>query len=324
MRPTLVFAALFVCRSAQANDGATAEVLFHEGRDLMNEGNLAAACPKLEESFHIDASSGTLINVALCHEKQGRIAKAWGEYLEVGRIAKAQGKQARAEEAAKRANELAPKVPRIRINVAKSTEGLVVLRDGDVVGPGALGSHLPFDPGTHVIAARAEGHVEWKTSITIGIGEKRDVEVPPLEPLPVEVTPKVAPPEPAKVMQPPSKPQPVTPELPRSSSRGYWTVGVAAAAVASLAVGTAFGFVALSSYHAAESACPSHKGCAPSVADDYSHAQRDAWISTVALGVGIVGAGITTFLLVSAPSSEKPARVTTSIGLGTASLTVRF
>src|SRR5689334_7793441 len=71
--------------SAQAHEaselrGTASQAMFDEGRQLMEVGQYEAACAKLRESYRLDAAAGTLLNLALCHESQGRTASAWLEY----------------------------------------------------------------------------------------------------------------------------------------------------------------------------------------------------------------------------------------------------
>src|SRR4051812_24565538 len=71
--------------AAQASEGSemrgtASQALFDEGRRLLEAGNYVEACAKLDESYRLDAAAGTLLNLALCHEQQGRSASAWFEY----------------------------------------------------------------------------------------------------------------------------------------------------------------------------------------------------------------------------------------------------
>src|SRR5262249_6120128 len=71
-----------------AAERAQAEALFNDGKKLLKEGKTAEACRKFEGSYHIDPTPGTVLNLATCHEKEGRIASAWGEFKEALAAAK--------------------------------------------------------------------------------------------------------------------------------------------------------------------------------------------------------------------------------------------
>src|SRR5262249_18506399 len=73
-----------------------AEAMFQEGKRLLSEGQTAEACARFASSFAIEASSGTLLNLALCHETQGKTATAWAEYRAAARLARSQGRDDRA------------------------------------------------------------------------------------------------------------------------------------------------------------------------------------------------------------------------------------
>src|SRR5262245_1711819 len=62
----------------QDRDLAAAEALFREARAAMQSGDFDAACAKFEESERLDKAPGTVLNLAECEEKRGRVATAWG------------------------------------------------------------------------------------------------------------------------------------------------------------------------------------------------------------------------------------------------------
>src|SRR5262249_36741107 len=109
-----------------ASDAAAAEALFHEGRKLLADGNVSAACPKFAESYRLDPAIGSLLNLAMCHEREGRTASAWSEFREAEAQAASLGDTARRQLAATHAAALEPAMPHVRISADRSTTGLVV------------------------------------------------------------------------------------------------------------------------------------------------------------------------------------------------------
>jgi hypothetical protein len=93
----------------------TAETLFQEGRRLLMSGNTAEACARLGESFALEASSGTLLNLALCHEKLGRTASALDEYRDAALLARRQGRADRAAVAERKGEALRSRLSRLTI-----------------------------------------------------------------------------------------------------------------------------------------------------------------------------------------------------------------
>jgi len=96
--------------AALAGDSAAADALFQSAKQLMGQQKYADACPKFEASYKLDKTLGTLLNLADCHEKLGKVASAWAEWGEAADRATREG-DSRADYATKRRNALASRPP---------------------------------------------------------------------------------------------------------------------------------------------------------------------------------------------------------------------
>ncbi len=169
-------------RSAHA-DTAAAQALFDQGKKLVAAGKYAEACPKFAESQKLDPGIGTKYNLADCYEHIGKLATAWGLFLEVAAEAKADDQAEREKVARGRANALKPKLPYLSITVEDpAIAGLQIKRDDVDVGQAQWGTPIPVDPGEHMIVATAPGRKTWETTAkTNKAGATETVEVPQLE-----------------------------------------------------------------------------------------------------------------------------------------------
>jgi hypothetical protein len=303
--PPLVGIALAL--PARAQDLAAAEALFREGKALLDGGNFDAACSKLAESERLDASSGTLLNLAVCHEKQGKLATAWAEYLAAARLAETQGKTERVGEAKRRASELEARLPYLTIRMASAVPGVEIRRDDVVLEASSVGSKIPVDPGKHIVTVSAPGYESLSLDVTLGSdADSQTVVIPELKKAEAAPAPKVAPPSaqgaPAGIT--PHQPPAATSEPPRpaTSNTVAWVVGGAGAAI--VAAGSAFGVLALSSYKTADQACPTHTGCSSDAMADRHRADTQATIANIGVGVGLVGIGVSAVLLLTSGSTR--------------------
>ncbi|WP_437320463.1 hypothetical protein [Sorangium sp. So ce385] len=178
---------------------AQASALLDEGKALMKKGKLAEACPKIEESYRLSPRSATLLALATCHEKQGKLATAWSEFIDLSAAARKEGNKRLEADAKARGARLELRLPRLTVNVprAAAVEGLEVTLDGAPVDSASWGQARPIDPGEHKVSASAPGRKTWEASVSIKRGERKAVAVPALakdgsaapEPAPAEEAP---------------------------------------------------------------------------------------------------------------------------------------
>ncbi len=171
---------------AQAVDAGAAESLFQAGKKLLEEKSYALACPKLAESYRLDPGTGTLLALALCHEGEGRLATAWGQFAEVAARSRREARPDREALARGHMSALGSRLPLLTIAVAPDTERLdhlEIRRDGIAVGPGSWATAVPVDPGHHHVEASAPGYRPFSLTLTLGAeADRQTVLVPVLEP----------------------------------------------------------------------------------------------------------------------------------------------
>lgn len=293
---------------AQSEDQQLAQTLFDEAMRLIGSGNFAAACPKLAESERLDPGGGTLINLAMCREKEGKLASAWAAYNEALSASIRDGRKERENLARERLAGIMPRLARLTINVPHDASGLEVRLDDSSVRQAAWGIATPADIGVHVVSATAPGKTPWKTTVEIKAdGEAKSITVPALEDAPVEkheAQPGVAAPT----------PQP-------TNHTAAWVVG--GVGVAGVLVGTIAGISVLALKSQSDNECKS--GCTQHGVDLMNQAQAVAWVSDIAFGVGLAALGTSIVLWVTAkPSSSARAWITPVIGPTGGGFVARF
>jgi hypothetical protein len=162
-------------------DQARARALFDEGRRLITAGQVAEACPKFAESQRLDPTAiGVLLNLGDCNERLGKTATAWAAFSEAVVVARRNNDTAGAEEGARRAKLLEPKLARVTIQVppASRAPGLEVKWDGKPAGEGTWGTAVPVDPGEHTIEASAPGRKGWSGKVSVTAAGTTTAEVP--------------------------------------------------------------------------------------------------------------------------------------------------
>ena len=261
MRATAVAAVLLALGSAPAGAvSPAAEALFQEGRKLLAAGKTTEACARFRESYALDASSGTLLNLARCHEMEGKTATAWTEYQAAARLSRSQGRADRAAVAEENARSVDARLARLTWTAAKPAPGLEIVTEAGTIHENGLGVAVPVDPGVHQVKVAAPGHRPWATTVEIKDAEQRTVEIPPLE---VEPTPAQKPPiaTVAAAKSPPalvSASRPGEIPVPRRSSLDLYLAGGGGIG---LIAGTVIWSVAYAKFQSAKEACNQGAGC---------------------------------------------------------------
>jgi hypothetical protein len=161
---------------AEPDADAEATALFDEGRVLMREGRFSEACPKFEKSQRMNPHSGTLLNLAACHERVGKIGTAWVEFHQALTAARVDGKEDKARLAEERIAALEPRLPWLSVNVSRPPPDTIVEVDGSVIARAAWGKEMPVDPGEHRLIVSAPGAVTVDRRISIPEGGRSTIE----------------------------------------------------------------------------------------------------------------------------------------------------
>lgn len=331
----LCLATAFSTSSARAQTGlaedkASARVLGTEGIKLADSGDCASAVPKLEAAEKLYHAPTTLERLGECQVSLGKLVAGTESLNRVVREPLPANPPPAFVTARQHAQQLLtsamPRIGKLRIHVDGATPDQVSATvDGASVPSALFDADRPTDPGDHVVKAAAPGFKEATAAVRLSDGEAQAVTLK-LEVDPNAVTPP--PPPPGMTPAPASALATTTPAAVTStpssgggSRAAAWTsIGVGAAG---LAVGTVFGVLALSTKSTLDRDCVD-KACPASSQSDVNALGTRATVSTIGFGVGIVGIGVGTVLLLTSRGAEAPpptaTRVTPWVGIGSAGL----
>jgi hypothetical protein len=312
-------------------DPNAAQNLFVEGRALMQRGDYAEACPKLEESVRLKTNVDAQLKLADCNEHLGKIASAWAGLLDLVNHATTI-KDADKKSLTRRAHALESRLPKLVIEVPDAPPGLEVKRDGIALDRAQSENVVFVDPGQHRVTAWRPGSRRWLTTVDCAEGTTTRVRVPadlpssagnviaeapspvappvapPVDPTPPELstTPSPeAPPTGETRTEAPSPSRDVIPFPPPVVEEPIWnrrTLGliVAGAGVLGIATGTGFGLTSIGKRDEAQSHCHGDVCTATGVGlrSDAMSAGNAATVS-MALGAASLAGGL--ILILTAP-----------------------
>ena len=287
---------------ADDRDAVLAETLFREGRAAIDAGDLPTACAKFEHSYRLDPAPGTLLNLADCEERRGRLATAWERFNRMyDTLAPNDDRRTLART---RADAVASRLPRVKVTLASGTPANArVLRDGVFVDPAAIGTLVPIDPGAHVLVVHADGRRDEKLELTMAEGERRDVTLH---------AGSLLPPPPPIVVAPP-------PEHHALGGRRIAGLVVAGAGVLALGSGGILGGIALGTQSQSQQTCSNGVCSDQHGVDLHAQAQTQALVADVLFvaSAALVATGAVLFF------TGKPSAKAASVGFAPNGIFVR-
>src|SRR5580658_77818 len=295
--------------------------LFDEGRSLLAAGKVAEACPKLEESRRLDPLPGTVLNLAVCHEKQGLAASAVAEFYQARAMAERDKRGDRVAFANDHLRALESQVSNLVIVVGPTADlpDLLIQLDGNPVGRAVWGTRIPVDPGEHAVEASAPNKKPWRVVANVSpAGDVQTVTLAPLEDAPPTASPPSAAPE---APMPVAQGQPPlfalrTPEHHGISTRRQIGLVSTAVGVVGLGVGSYFGVLAFRKHGEPGGGTCTELPCDSSLP---SEAASAADASTATFAAGLVGLALGAILWFgdSSGSGDRPVvSVLPSVGPG--------
>jgi hypothetical protein len=177
-----IVGALSVLRvgTARADDIKSADEKFEAARKLETQGDHAGACKLFSESLALNPNAiGTILNVGLCAEHEGRIATAIRYFSDARDRAREQNLAPQLAAAEDHLTELTPRAPHLAIAFAESPpDGKLVIANRIVSVVSA--SDILVDPGPVSVVLSAPGRVPYSTTIAIKEGEHKALAIPQL------------------------------------------------------------------------------------------------------------------------------------------------
>jgi len=283
-----------------SDDKALATVLFKEGRALLAGGQISLACAKFEESQRLDPGGGTILNLALCHEQAGLLARSWSELNEAAAFARRDRRPDREAIAVEHARVLERRLSTLTIVVPESvrTEGLRVERDGHEVGQASWSTPMPVDGGEHVVRVAARGKEPFESTVVIAKeGDAHTVEIPPLRDAAIAAAPAATPAAVSLVVAP-SAPavDPLVDRGPaKTSRRRALAFAVGGAGLAQLGVAGYFALRAADKHRQSDLNCPGER-CDQTGVDLNHQAETAADIATVLTITGLASVATGVYL----------------------------
>lgn len=303
---TLLVASLGLSRRAESQSTpGEASRLFQDGRAAFAQADYERASSFFEQSYRLDPTLGTLINLAVCEEKLGKLSAALA-HLEQARAA-ADAEDRRRPLVEERITQLDARIPRLKVERSAVMDDRVAISlDEKPLAPSEIGATMRIDPGRHILDCTGPRGERCTNVFSLKEGETA-VHVATVR---QTSQPSYAPAAPVPAASPGPAPPPA-----RSDYRRSLAYGTGAFGLAGVVVGLIAGGAVLRQKGIVEAHCDS-AGCDSRGYDAANLGMTLSTISTISTAVGITAVGVSTYLLVTAPAPVSASRgAVTSISL---------
>ena len=316
------FALALAPRSAQAQseaeNRATARALAQQGGDALEAKDYAKAEDAFRRANALFHAPTLVLGLARAQAAEGKFVESWESYNQIvlEGVTSTPVFEKALDDAKKEIVTVDGRRSRVTVTVTGSTSARVTLDDGPLKAE-ALGVPLFVNPGTHTVAAAADGFNPATRTFSVVEGKSETVA------LALEAAVVAAP---APVVVAPAAPNPAPVEshsggashVPAFVAFGVGGVG--------LIVGVVEGLSALSKHSTLKTDCPTATTCPASdksVVDGYHSAGLVSTIGFVVAGVG-AAAGVTLWIVESKHPTPTSASIAPYIGVGSLGAIGRF
>ncbi|MBI5533630.1 MAG: hypothetical protein HY898_13000 [Deltaproteobacteria bacterium] len=275
---------------------AKAREAFREGVSLEAANDWSGALAKFESVAAVKMTPQVRFHIARCQHKMGKLLEALGGYRMAAHEA-SQSKDPKAPEVLREASEglaeVEKKIPKLIIIRGKGTEAGGISLDGVALGESSIGKEVPVNPGGHTIEFRDPDGKSNRVVITLGEGETRKIDL-------IQEAAKPPPPPPTQSAAPTQSAPPPPPPPPSPSVLPWVFVGVGGASLVASGVFYLMRNKAISDLDAQciDTRCPA------SMQDTGDKGKMYTTLGNVTLGLGVVGIGVGTVLLLTGNKSS--------------------
>jgi tetratricopeptide (TPR) repeat protein len=283
----LAFVLVAASMSAGAAEPTQAEInaakgAFQAGLALEAASDYSHALAKFREVTAVKVTPHALFHIGRCLERLGKWTEAVGNYRLAVEKAEGSSEAAVRQQAEAARVALEPRLPRLTIDRGYGADTASISLDGVALGVGALGTAMPADPGPHVVTAELNGKQAFSLQVTVAEYESKSVKVE-LGTKPVAATSAKA----------------VDTSDTQHSSRFSRTTGiiVLSGGLASFVAGVVLLGLRQNAVNQLDDDC-NGLHCPDSSKDRYQSAKIYTVLGDVFLGIGLVGTGLGTYMVV--------------------------